>query len=210
MPLIRKPGPTANSPAEQRPAIDVLKALGSSRKEERWAAARAAANVPGHTSALAAALRVEADHGVREAMFTSLARIGSSESIDVLCDLVRSDDASLRAGALDALRPIVEAIRTRLPSLLSDDDTDVRLLSCELVRSLPSDEATQILADVLARETDANVCAAAIDVLAEAGRPEALRALAACEARFKDSPFLAFAIEIARERIHSQSTGRHG
>ncbi len=113
-----------------------------------------------HASALATAVRVETDRGVREAMFTSLARIGSSESIDTLFACLRSDDASLRSGALDALRPRPSRpFALGYQSLLSDADSDVRLLSCELARSLPSDEATQMLAELLARETDANaVC----------------------------------------------------
>jgi hypothetical protein len=67
-----------------------------------------------------------------------------------------------------------------------------------------------MLAELLTREREANVCAAAIDVLAEAGRPEALQALADCESRFSDEPFLTFAIGIARQRIHSQSNSAHG
>jgi hypothetical protein len=181
-------------------------ALKSANPDERWAAARAA--VPGNENVLAAALHVETDRRVREAMFSALAR--SAQGTDAILSFLRSDDAGFRAGAIDALRSSVDAIRAHLPQLLSDADSDVRLLSCELVRSLPNDEATRILSGVLARENEMNVCAAAIDVLAEAGRPEALPALAACEARFKDTPFLAFAIEVARERILSQSTAPHG
>jgi hypothetical protein len=158
---------------------------------------------------LAAALRTESDARVREAMFTSLARIGSPKSVDALVEFLRSDDAAIRAAALDALRSNVAAIREHLPKLLNDEDSDVRLLSCELVRNLPSEEATRMLCDVLARENEANVCAAAIDVLAEAGRPEALSALSECERRFERTPFLSFAIQIARERIASQMMSRH-
>ena len=87
---------------------------------------------------------------------------------------LRSDDASLRTGALDALRAMPAAARAaHLPGLLADPDADVRLLSCELVRDLPEAEANRLLADLLERETEANVCAAAIEVLAEIGRPEA-------------------------------------
>jgi hypothetical protein len=67
-------------------------------------------------------------------MFTSLAHIGSPGSVQSLLDFMRSDDAALRRGALDALRSRVEAIRTHLPALLNDDHADVRLLSCELAR----------------------------------------------------------------------------
>jgi HEAT repeat protein len=92
---------------------------------------------------------------------------------------------------------------------MNDPDTDVRVLSCEVVRGLPSAEATQMLCDLLSRESDANVCAAAIDVLAEVGDERALPVLAECEQRFKATPFLVFATKTATARILEQSTERH-
>jgi HEAT repeat protein len=208
MPLIRKP--TAQPiHAESRPATDVLTALNSRNVEERWAAAREAAQLSGAETALAAALQKETDARVREAMFTSLARAGTSESVGALVAFLRSDDAALRAGALDVLRSRSAAVRDYLPNLLADADADVRVLSCELVRSLPSKDATQLLGELLERDTEANVCAAAIDVLAEAGDADAVVALDACASRFERTHFLQFAIEIARQRIISQSTALH-
>ena len=57
--------------------------------------------------------------------------------------------------------------------------------------------------EILATESQANVCAAAVEVLAEVGGPELLPALAECAARFPDDPFLAFAVQVASERIGS-------
>jgi hypothetical protein len=91
----------------------------------------------------------------------------------------------------------------RLGGLLTDSDTDVRILACDLTRQLPGALATQLLTDVLTKDPDANVCAAAVDVLAEAGERDALPALAACEARFVDTPFLSFAIGVVRHRIEA-------
>src|ERR1700754_85665 len=102
MPLVRKPTGTASPPAGPD-SSGILRALGSTSLEERWAAARAAADVPGGAAALAHALRVEKEARVREVMFTSLARIGTRESIDAIVTLLRTDDANLRTGALDAL-----------------------------------------------------------------------------------------------------------
>jgi HEAT repeat protein len=92
-----------------------------------------------------------------------------------------------------------------LPRLLNDKDADVRILSCELARSLPSAEATGLLCKLLAAEREINVCAAAVDVLAEVGSSDALAGLHECAARFGDSPFIAFAIKIVTDRI-TQST----
>jgi HEAT repeat protein len=192
------------------PHIDALGGLASADAQERWAAARAAPDVAGGVDALTAALRSEADGRVREAILTSLARIKSSEGIAAVLALLRSDDASLRVGALDTLRAMGSALREHLPRLLADADGDVRLLSCEITRSLPGAEATRLLCDLLAREQEINVCGAAIEVLAEVGQPEALPVLARCATRFADTQFLAFAIKIATERILAQSTDRRG
>jgi HEAT repeat protein len=203
MPLVRKP--TDNLPGPKPDLSRLLGLLTSASPDERWEAARAAANVAGGLSAIAAALPTEHDPRVREAMFTSLARHGTAESIEVLVALLRSDTASLRTGALDALRITVDASPNLLPRLLSDKDADVRILSCELARSLPNLEATRLLCKLLAAEQEINVCAAAVDVLAEVGGIDALACLNECASRFGDSPFIAFAIKTATDRIGTQS-----
>ena len=206
MPLVRKP--VDRAAAATPDAAAVLQALGSNDADERWAAARAAAQVSGGATALIRALQLERDANVREAMLTSLARIGSDESVEGLLSLLRSDDANARTGALDALRSMTGLQRDLLPRLLQDPDTDVRVLSCELARALPSDEATGHLCDLLTRERDVNVCAAAIDVLTEVGTAAALPVLQECGERFRETPFLAFAIEVATDRITAESTRR--
>jgi HEAT repeat protein len=200
MPLIRKPA----APQQVAVSLDVLQALSSGNPDERWSAARAAVDIPGGIDALAAALQNETDPRVREAILTSLSRADSAQSIQVILPLLRSDDASTRAGAVDALQSMTSAVRQCLPALLRDDDRDVRILSCELARSLPSEEATQLLCALLVEDTDANVCAAAIEVLTEVGNATALPVLAQCAGRFTDTPFLAFAIKIATDSILSQ------
>jgi len=208
MPLVRKP--TGDSAAPQPDSAEVQRLLASANPDERWAAARAAANVVGGVSAIAAALPTEHDQRVREAMFTSLARHDTTESADAIVGLLRSDSANLRTGALDALRIMVGARPGLLPRLLSDKDADVRILSCELARSLPDVEATRLLCVLLTAEQEINVCAAAIDVLAEVGSGEALDTLRECARRFGDSPFIAFAIKTVTARITSQSTPNRG
>lgn len=207
MPLIRKP--TAPTPASVTPAADVLRTLTQGSTDERWAAARTAGEVEGGVQALAAALHAEADARVREAIFTSLARVGSPQCVDAIVPLLRVDNASVRTGALDALRAMPAAVRAQLPLLLRDDDSDVRLLSCEIARNLPGDEATSVLCTLLQHEFDANVCAAAVEVLAEVGGPAAIPMLDQCASRFASSSFLIFAIRIARDRILAQSPDQH-
>ena len=204
MPLVRKPA--EHSPVAEPDAAEVLRLLSSASADERWAAARAAWNVTGGVSAIAAALPKERDPHVREAMFTSLTRNGTAESVAAIIGQLRSDSASLRAGALDALRILVGSVPELLPRLLNDKDTDVRILSCELARSLPDAEATRLLCALLAAEREINVCAAAVDVLAEVGSSEALATLEECARRFRDSAFIVFAIKVVTDRISSQCT----
>jgi HEAT repeat protein len=195
MPLVRKPSDPASS---SKPAPASLTAGAS---DERWAAARAAADHADSVPALATALATETDSRVREAIFTSLARIATAASAEAVVPYLKSEDADLRTGALDALRTMPRAAAPHLPRLLSDPDADVRLLSCDLVRCLPDTEASRLLCDLLDREAEKNVCAAAIEVLAELGKPEALPFLERCAARFATDSFIAFSIAVGRERI---------
>jgi HEAT repeat protein len=203
VPIIRKS--TASLPVSRADAQAVIKGLDAASAEARWAAARAATNVPGSCAALAAALHREQDSRVREAIFTALARIGTPECVQELLTLLRSDDARFRTAALDALRIVARTTRDFLPGVLRDSDADVRILSCELVRGLAGEEATSLLCTLLSAEQETNVCAAALDVLAEVGNTKALTTLDECARRFVDTPFLVFAIKIARERITDPS-----
>ena len=202
MPLVRKPGNTA--PPATPDARLVLQALASPHSDERWSAARAAAALEGADVALSQALRSEKDPRVREAMLTALARIGTPIALESLLSLLRSDSAALRTGALDALR-MVSTLADIPAQLLRDADPDVRILSCEIARSLPALQASHLLCALLAEEQNANVCAAAIDVLAEVGGPEALGPLADCAERFRETPFLLFAIRAVSDRINVKS-----
>lgn len=206
MPLVRKPSATAPIEPPSRTTLAVTLLEGS--EDARWSAARSAAEIPDGLSILSEAISREANPRVREAIFTSMARIHTPQSAEAVLPYLRSDDSNLRTGALDALRAMPDAVMAYIPRLLRDDDADVRLLACELVRSRPAAEVGAMLGPVLASEREANVCAAAIEVLAEAGGPELLPVLAECAARFPGDPFLAFAVKVASERIGSQALTR--
>lgn len=194
MPLVRRPSPPTEANAPQV-------SLTEGTSDQRWAVVRAAVERPDGVALLAAALAQESDPRVREAIFTGLARAATAESAAAVIPYIRSDDASLRIAAIDALRAMPGATRPHVASLLADPDGDVRLLSCELARDLPQDEANRLLGELLVRETEKNVAAAAVEVLAEIGRPEILPALAICAERFADDGFLLFGIKEAADRI---------
>jgi HEAT repeat protein len=202
MPLIRKTPGSAAAPLPDTAAV--LTALVNGTDDERWAAARAAPEMPGAARALGAALARERNARVREALFTALARIASAECVELMLPLLRSDDAHLRTGALDALRAMKSVAWPYVSQLLHDRDSDVRLLACELARNMPEDEARRLLCELLDTEPEQNVCASAVEVLVEVGGAEALPALAKCADRFRGTAFLEFSIKIAADSIRSQ------
>jgi HEAT repeat protein len=197
VPLIRgkKVGASGETSGSQQAALD------SPDANSRWTAARALAGQADAVPALAVALAREPIPRVREAMMTALIRIGNAASIEVILPYLRSQDAGLRAAAIEALQALPEAIAPFMEPLLSDDDSDVRLLATELARNMEASEATRLLCELIEREHHPNVCAAAIDVLTEVGTPEALPTLEKCGVRFAATPFLPFAISVAMSRI---------
>jgi len=175
--------------------------LESSDPENRWAAARGLAGHAEAVPGLSAALVGETVPRVREAIMTALMRIGDTASVEAILPYLRSQNAGLRAAAIEALQAMPSAIAPFIAPLFSDTDSDVRLLATELARNIKASEATPLLCDLIEREQHPNVCAAAIDVLIEVGTPEALPALEKCAVRFAATPFLPFAISMAIARI---------
>ena len=198
MPLIRKnPGEGPSAPQK----ADAAAQLTTGSEDERWTAARHLAGAPDNAPLLGAALAREQSARVREALFTALAHIGTDDAVKIVLPHIENPEAAVRTQALDALCAMPNVVLPHLPALLSKDDPDIRLLACEIARHLPASTATEILCRLLEREADANVCAAAVEVLAEAGQPQALPVLAACARRFADVDFLVFAIDIAADRV---------
>jgi HEAT repeat protein len=205
MPLIRRDPPAQPISRAAEPDLDTLLAgLHDPDPERRWSAARDLVGHNGAVSALAAAFSDhEQEDRVREAILTSLVRIGGRDAVRALLPSLRSDDAALRAGALDALQAMPDALLPELPALLDDTDPDVRLLAADLARCVPAHEATPLLCRLLDGEFDLNVCAAAVDVLAEMGTADAVPALERCAARFGSQAFIPFAVQVALQRIHA-------
>jgi len=202
VPLVRgkKGGTSGATSGPQQGALD------SPDADSRWTAARALAGQEDAVPALAVALAREPIPRVREAMMTALIRIGNAASIEVLLPYLRSQDAGVRAAAIEALQALPDAIAPFMTPLLNDGDSDVRLLATELARNMKASEATRLLCELIDHEHHPNVCAAAIDVLTEVGTPDALPTLERCAARFAATPFLPFAISVAMSRISGEES----
>lgn len=173
-------------------------------EQRRWAARDLAShNTPDTIAALGAQLLQEHDHGVREALFSSLAQASSEAAAAALLPLLRSEDALLRNRAMETLAGMPNAVAPRIAALLQDRDPDVRILTINLLGELRHAQVTPWLLQVLHRDEHTNVVATAIEVLAEAGLPEHVPALREARQRFAQDPFIGFAVDLAIERIEA-------
>ncbi|MFL9829047.1 HEAT repeat domain-containing protein, partial [Rhodoplanes sp. SY1] len=86
-------------------------------------------------------------------------------------------------------------------TLLSDTDSDVRIFAVNVLFSLRHPRVPQLAWDVIRTDPHVNVCAAAVDVLAELGTSEMHGDLEALVQRFPDEPFLRFAVSAAMKQI---------
>lgn len=173
----------------------------------RWAA-RDLASQPEAAGALCARLPQEPDASVRTVLFTSLSQLGHHASagqavVTGVMPLLRSEDAALRNGAIEVLAGLPDAVAPHMQALLTDPDEDVRIFSVNLLVDLPHALVPQWLAQVLMNEPCVNVVAAALEVIAEVGGREAILAVQAARDRFAGEPFIAFAAQLALERVES-------
>lgn len=120
--------------------------------------------------------------------------------VAALLPLLRDGTPVQRNAALEALAVMPEHVAPHVAALLRDPDSDVRIFTANLLSVLPHPKAAAWLVEALA-DPHANVCAAAVDGLAEIGDARALPVLAALPARFPDDSFLAFAVQLASQRI---------
>lgn len=198
MPLVRK-----TSAPDQPPAPDAA-GLTAPDAGTRWSAARSLGADPQAVPALAKTLAAEPDPRVREAIFTSLARINTQAGFAAAVAELRQNDAQRRGQALEAMLLMPGLALANLDTLLRDEDTGIRILACELARPMAAPEAAASLARLLIREENENVCAAALEILAETGGAAELPAIEHCAVRFPAAPFLGFAAGITAGRIRAR------
>ncbi len=168
----------------------------------RWAARDLAeADTADAAPVLCVQLVRETDASVREALFTSLARLGGEPVVAGVLPLLRSEEPALRNGTIELLAQLPDATVPHVQALLADADADVRIFAVNLLGALPHPQVPQWIAQVLEGETEPNVVGAALEVAAEVGGLDTLPALRALAARFPQDPFIGFAAALAVERI---------
>jgi HEAT repeat protein len=174
--------------------------LASDDLDDRRNAVRLAARL-GDAELLAHHLADERDPGIRETVLTSLVRIGGLAAIRPLVELLGTDQALLRSAVIETLQSMGNAIVPEIELLLQNEDPDLRIYAVNMLLSLRIPRVPDIALKVIETDPHVNVCAAAVDVLMETGRPEMVNALQAVANRFPDQAFLAFAVRAAIKRI---------
>lgn len=203
MALIRKTQvpPSGDSRRLPRDCEGLLHQLNDESAEvRRWAALDLAA-FPDAAEAVCARLEQETQPPVREAMFTTLIEIGGNVVVKGLIPLLRSEDAALRNSVVEALQQLPDAVSPDMATMLEDPDPDYRIFAVNVLANLRHPQAPVWLQQVVERDADFNVCASAVEVLAEVGAPEAIPALTALPGRFDDEPFMQFCVQAAIRRI---------
>ena len=171
-------------------------------EQRRWAA-RDLAGCGEAAGVMGERLVADTDPRVRDALLTSLSATPGEATVNALLPLLRSEDAVLRNGAIEALAEMPQAVAPRVATLLRDADADVRIFTVNMMGELRHGQVVDWLLQVLDHDAQVNVVAAAIEVLAEVGSPEHEPALRAAARRFPDDPFIGFAVDMAAERIRA-------
>ncbi|NBC37415.1 hypothetical protein GTZ99_12725 [Novosphingobium sp. FSY-8] len=175
--------------------------LDSDDPMERRRAVQQCVEEPNPVAALLGLLREEHENIVRQAAFTELAALGTSEAAQGLAELLSNADPALRNGALEALVAMPEQAMGLLAPLAFCDDPDVRIFAVMMANELPSERTADWLIALAAKEQDANVCSNLAEAIGGTGRRDALPVLQAIIERFPREPYLAFAAETAMTRI---------
>ena len=168
----------------------------------RWAA-KDMLHCPEVSDALVAQLRREEDSSVREVILTSLTLRADAHAVAGLVECLRSEDASLRNEAIEAMKLLPDEVAPIMGGLLADADPDVRIFAVNILESLRHELVEEWLKEVIERDPHVNVCATAVDLLGEVGTPYSKEALEKLKARFPDEPYIRFAADIALKRIFS-------
>lgn len=213
MPLLqpRMVADRARHPAPPRPAR-----LAAADPAARRRAAQALAGQPGAVARLRARLAVEHDRAVRAALIDALLATGSDAALGGVAALLDAEDPGARAAAFEAIARIDDARAVALLLPLLDApaggeegdraapqarDSERRLRALAALAGRRDGRLAAPLIRLLGEEQDANVCAAAADLLGRQGERAALPALLRLKARFRAEPFLQFATDAAVARL---------
>jgi HEAT repeat protein len=186
---------------EPRALPELLSLLSGPLAEQRQSAIRALVAYPAAALFLCRRLRIEEDAASREALTTTLMRIGGPDVIDGVVPLLRHENASVRQAVSEILAELPQDLFPHIETLLDTPDADMRIAVAATLRGADHAGSEAWALAILKDESDVNVVATALEILNEAGTSNALDMLATVAARFADEPSICFAVDVVRARI---------
>ncbi|MCF8483252.1 MAG: HEAT repeat domain-containing protein [Rhodospirillum sp.] len=196
--------PHIGTEPDSRDLGSLLVDLVAAEPSVRRSAARRLVVYPEAAMAVCDRLEGEGSPSVRAMLFTALIHQKSPAVAGRLVSFLRSEDVPLRNAAIEALQDMSDAVVPHIQGLLSDGDSDVRIFAVNILGALRHTQAPEWLAGVVRTDPHVNVCAAAVDALAEIGGLDVLVDLEALRHRFQGDVFMKFAIDAAMGRIRGQ------
>jgi HEAT repeat protein len=137
----------------------------------------------------------QVDSGYIIALLSSMDK--SNAPIDDVLELLASEDAFIRNGAISILRDYGEQIIYFIVKSLLSDDKDVRILALNVLGDVNFKESRDLMVDLLEKEEDLNVSMTAVDYLSEIGLPEDISLLESLKNRFDNDAYVVFAVDRA-------------
>lgn len=204
MPLMKHDstaGRIHEEPRHVHTGMDLVALMDDPDPAARRSAARDLVHFPESVSVLIAHLTTEREPSVREMILTTLVRWNDPAAVACLVNLLRSDVPTLRNEAVETLKEFPDHISGFIHELLTDSSPDVRIFGVNVLEPLRHPDVEQWLIELIESDSDVNVCATAVELLAKIGTERSREPLEALTWRFRDVIYLAFAIDLARRRI---------
>jgi HEAT repeat protein len=186
---------------QSRDCADLAVELEDANPTSRRWAARDLIDCPNAATALVSRLGREEEVAVREVILTTLIRLDDASALGGLVECLRSEDAALRNEVIEAMKLLPGEVAPIMQSLLADLDPDVRIFAVNILESLRHEEVESWLIQVIEKDPEINVCAAAVDLLSEVASAKSLAPLVRLKIRFEQEPYIQFAAELALQRI---------
>ncbi|KXG77326.1 hypothetical protein AN618_12230 [Fervidicola ferrireducens] len=146
-------------------------------------------------------LLVEEDEVVREAIVTSLIKIGDEYVANRAAGLLESEDAYVRNAGVEILSIIGEPAIEILQKMINHPDRDVRILAVNALGESHIRETIRYLRRVIMEDDDENVVASAIEYLSELGFEKEDKEVVMKAAKRFSSPFFQYTVKSAIEKM---------
>lgn len=195
--LVLNPGPVV----ETEDLEMLLAGLRSEDADLRRMSARDLVAFPQACQALGDQLLLEENSEVLDSILNTLGQQGTPLAVEQILPCLRSANTFKRNQAIEVLKGLATEVAPFMEELLQDPDPDVRIFTVNVLESLRHPQVVAWLLDVVQTDPHINVCATALDLLAELGDESCLAALEEAAKRFPEEPYFEFTINMAIQRI---------